>query len=363
MIKALNTIFLIFLISFPCYSQTVDHSSKQTNRPTGRDSAHQDVDTVRTYIHHISDLNFRDQEYKIELWLYLTSKDSLQESLANQIEVKDAKETKITFIPEWHDGKKIVEDSYFRRLLKVKCTMIQKWDVDGFPFDTNRLDIIIYTIRPRERLLLHPFTKKPNYSDDKHSTWDIENGWQCSKDSVKINEIVFSDIFDNKQYSALYYTIPIVRQGHWGLFFKLFVGMYVAFLVAFIAMFISVDEVEPRFGLPVGGLFAAIANKYIIEGLLPLSTEFNLIDKLHSTAIIFILIIIAYSAVLLFLSKDKKSPELIRDTLMKNLPFRFYIFYRKKISMDIERFNKRMIVLLSLSYILINILFIKWGWD
>ena len=64
--------------------------------------------------------------------------------------------------------------------------------------------------------------------------------------------------------------------GKWAIFIfsKLFIGMYIAFLVSFVALFINVEYDEPRFGLPVGGLFATIANKYIIEGSLPHSRFF-----------------------------------------------------------------------------------------
>ncbi|MGZ3822099.1 MAG: hypothetical protein ACXVB6_16015, partial [Mucilaginibacter sp.] len=119
--------------------------------------------------------------------------------------------------------------------------------------------------------------------------------------------------------------------------------------VAFIAMFIHPQEVEPRFGLPVGGLFAAIGNKYIIEGLLPLSTQFNLIDELHSTAIIFILIIIAYSAYLLFLTKRKKQYEIT--------------FFWGRLRMDVEQFDKRITFLLFLVYLVINLCFVCLGWQ
>jgi hypothetical protein len=190
----------------------------------------------------------------------------------------------------------------------------------------------------------------------------IENGWFFQRASAKVDTFRVKDIFD-KEYSALHYYIPLNRSHKYGLFFKMFIGMYVAFLVAFIAMFIPVHMVEPRFGLPVGGLFAAIGNKYIIEGLLPPSSEFTLIDYLHSTSIISILLILAYSAVLLYLTENKKSHELIKHKPVKKLHHLFNISYGFDFkSIDIKMFNKVIIVLLFLSYMLINIWYIKCGW-
>jgi len=269
--KSINLIAVIFLIFCQSCTDGTIHSSKQIIGRKMRKIAFLDTITVRSYIHHISDLDFKNQHYKIELWLYLTSKYPLSDSLANQIEIKDATESKIAFIPDWKENKKIRDSSFrggllikgscYRRILKIKCTMIQKWDVDGYPFDDQQLVVTLYTIRPLPWLYLDPVVNKINYNDVKDSVWDIENGWQCRQDSAKVHPVLITDIFDDtKQYSALKYTIPMFREGTGGLFFKLFVGMYVAFLVAFIAMFIPIHKVEPRFGLPVGGLFAVTFN-------------------------------------------------------------------------------------------------------
>jgi len=229
--------------------------------------------TVYTYVHHISDLDFRDLDYKIELWLYLTSKDSLSNSLAEQIQVKDAKDLKVCFIPLWKEGKKIGDTAlrdqehfngspYFRRILKITCTMIQNWDVDGYPFDKDTLRITIFNM---QSLRWFKFDRDiVNYSNfiHKDSHYFIENGWTFNQITVKPGSI--RDIFESdKKYSSLNYQIPIEREQPWSLFFKLFIGMYAAVIVAFIALFIPVKDEEPRFGLPVGALFAAIANNIL----------------------------------------------------------------------------------------------------
>jgi len=366
--KVCNIIVLALSIYFQSYSQSVNNPSKQTNGTTKQHTLH--IVTVRSYIHHISDIDYKNQEYKIELWLYLTSKDSLSDSLAEQVQVKDAKETSISFIPLWHERKRILDslfiadtsdtsltaDTCFRRILKIKCTMIKFWNVDDYPFDKQSLDITIYTVRPLSWLLFRPVGNKINNyaNNNKDSIWKIENTWYCIQNSTKITTSVLKNIFVNtnvniKRYSALNYNIPIYRTHNWGLFFKMLIGMYVAFGVAFIALFIPVHRVEPRFGLPVGGLFAAIGNKYIIDSLLPLSTQFTLVDILHSIAIFSIFIIIAYSAFLLFLTEKIKENEQTKDKLLKK-------------SRQIKRLNVLIIILLSLSYILVNIWFINWGW-
>lgn len=58
--------------------------------------------------------------------------------------------------------------------------------------------------------------------------------------------------------------------------------MYIAFLISVISFTIQVQELEPRFGLPVGGLFATVGNKYIIDSILPETSAFTLVDTLHT---------------------------------------------------------------------------------
>jgi hypothetical protein len=87
------------------------------------------------------------------------------------------------------------------------------------------------------------------------------------------------------------------------LFWKMFLGMYVAFLISYICFYIHADNIDSRFGLSVGSLFAAIGNKYIIDSSLPESTAFTLVDSLHGLTLFFIFLIVASSVYSLELVK------------------------------------------------------------
>jgi hypothetical protein len=82
-----------------------------------------------------------------------------------------------------------------------------------------------------------------------------------------------------------------------GLFMKIFLGMYFAFLIAMVSFLSDTNEVEPRFGLPVGGLFAAVGNKYIIDSVLPESSQFSLVDILHNLTFFAIFAVLLISAI------------------------------------------------------------------
>ena len=124
-----------------------------------------------------------------------------------------------------------------------------------------------------------------------------------------------------------------IERDAWGLFMKIFIGMYIAFLIALISFTPNPWELEPRFGLPVGGLFAAVGNKYIIDSLLPESSNFTLVDTLHQVTFFGIFAILVVSAIALKLHDRGK----------------------KEACLKVNRIGSRLVIL---GYIVINIIFI-----
>ncbi|NBX51658.1 hypothetical protein EBT25_17420, partial [bacterium] len=67
--------------------------------------------------------------------------------------------------------------------------------------------------------------------------------------------------------------VTIKRLSSWLILFKLITGIIVAFLISSCVFWIKPINTDPRFGLCVGGLFAAIGNKYIVESIVPSTNE------------------------------------------------------------------------------------------
>lgn len=109
--------------------------------------------------------------------------------------------------------------------------------------------------------------------------------------------------------------------------------MYIAFLIATISFTPHPSEMEPRFGLPVGGLFAAVGNKYIIDSILPESSAFTLVDTLHALTFIGIFGTLLVSAIAL----------------------KQYDAGNKELS---ERTNRRGARIIVLAYVLLNLMFL-----
>ena len=87
------------------------------------------------------------------------------------------------------------------------------------------------------------------------------------------------------------------------MFFKLFVGLFISVLMSILTFFINPTDLDPRFGLPVGAIFAAIASEYVISSTLPQNQRLTLVDILHVVSFIYIFICILISAISLHLVK------------------------------------------------------------
>ncbi len=269
----------------------------------------QGPDTVKVgaYIISVHDINFHDKEYTIRFWLWFLY-DNPEFDFKNQLDVPNAKEI---------DEPEVVADTVSGLTwvqMKMKCVMKESWYVHDFPFDEQHLRVRIEnTVFDKNKLIYK--------ADKKHSMFDdIEgmDGWRIKDFSVSSDTTRYGTGFgdprpghDSQTFSTFKIDMSIEREA-WGLFMKIFIGMYIAFFIALISFFIDPWELEPRFGLPVGGLFAAVGNKYIIDSLLPESPEFSLVDTLHSITFFGILSVLAVSAISLKLYTADKKEACIR---------------------------------------------------
>jgi hypothetical protein len=112
-------------------------------------------------------------------------------------------------------------------------------------------------------------------------------------------------------FSQPRFAIVIDREG-WGLFAKMFQAMFVAVAVALLACFIKPIHVDPRFGLGVGALFAAVANAYLVGAHMPEGNEFSLADVVNLLGIVTILVTLAESTISLHVYEALGRPAVSR---------------------------------------------------
>ena len=267
-------------------------------------AAEEAPDTVKVgaYIISLHDINFHDKEYTIRFWLWFVY-DNPDFDFSKQLDIPNAKAI---------EPPEIINDSLNGKawtIMKMKCTMKESWDVQDFPFDEQHLRLQIEnTLFDKNSLVFVPDTAGSRF-DAKEAIdgWTIHNFSVSNKENDY--ETGFGDAANPYQVFSTFTMDMDIARNAWGLFMKIFVGMYIAFLIAIISFTPHPSELEPRFGLPVGGLFAAVGNKYIIDSVLPESSSFTLVDTLHSFTFFAIFITLVVSAISLKLHDTGRNDQ------------------------------------------------------
>ena len=290
--------------------------------------AQPDTVKVGTYIISVHDINFHEKEYTARFWLWFVYSNP-DFDFSKQLDIPNAKDI---------DDPEIINDSLNGKawtIMKMKSIMKESWNVKDFPFDQQHLRVQIENTLFDNRTLIFD----PDLRGSKYDTKEAIDGWKITnfKVSAGINdyETGFGDPRADRSvqnFSTFLIEMDIERDA-WGLFMKIFLGMYIAFLISTISFTPHPSEMEPRFGLPVGGLFAAVGNKYIIDSLLPESSEFTLVDTLHALTFI----------------------AIFGTLLVSALALRQYDKGKKEMA---ERTNRRGARIIFTSYILANLIFI-----
>ena len=289
--KTILSALIICIIS--CF---VNHADAQAAKP----------DTVKTgiYITSIHDIDFKQNEYTVNLWLWLRYKQKKFDFVQN-LEVPQAKTfTKLYSTIDSSNG-----GIYL--LMKLQCVMKDSWKINNFPFDRQRLRLSLENSQYDSKALIFVPDTLGKHFDPRFTL----RGWVIDSfdvsNNIKMYETNFGDTSIKKphtEYSSYRVKIGIKRDAT-ELFWKMFLGMYIAFLISYICFYIHADNIDSRFGLSVGSLFAAIGNKYIIDSSLPESTSFTLVDLLHGITLLFICLIVGASVYSLRLVKKNKLKE------------------------------------------------------
>jgi hypothetical protein len=256
------------------------------------DTSTPDTVKVGAYIISVHDINFHDKEYTVRFWLWFLYKNA-DFDFSKQLDIPNAKAI---------EPPDVITDSIAGKtwvIMKMKCVMKEHWNVTDFPFDKQHLNIEIENTLFDNKSLVF-------VADTRGSLFDMKeaiDGWTINNFKVSTGENDYETGFgdpraDKASSNFSQFRIDLdLQRNAWGLFMKIFSGMYIAFLIAAISFTPKPSELEPRFGLPVGGLFAAVGNKYIIDSLLPETSSFTLVDTLHTLTFLGIFATLVVSAV------------------------------------------------------------------
>jgi hypothetical protein len=275
--------------------------------PAGAEPALVDVGI---YVERIVEISIKDASWTVDFQVWFRWKDG-ELSPAEGFDVVDGT---IDFV-QTLDTHVADNDFYVRK--RVIATITKPFDIARFPCDDHLLTINLENPKYRRHRMKFVADKSASgvSSRAKVSAYEI-----FRKDAIEKPHSYATALGDPRiepgtksTHSQFRFGIWI-RRASWGFYFKMFQSLFIAVAIAMVALFVKPTHVDPRFGLAVGGLFAAVANTYITSSLIPDTGVMTLADIVNLIGIGSIFFTVVQSTLSLYLF-DNQGKELLSRRL------------------------------------------------
>jgi hypothetical protein len=190
---------------------------------------------------------------------------------------------------------------------RIRATIITSFDVSRFPLDNHTITLEVEDNDLEDDKLVY----LPDVENSDLSPSVQVPGWQVAGARPAVVRNIYKTNYGDialppdqpSYYSRFVYSVALERRG-FSYFGKLFLGVFVTAALAFLALFIKPTNVDPRFGLGVGAMFAAVSLQYIISSSMPETAGVTLADQLHLVGFTYIFLSIAASTISLYLFEN-----------------------------------------------------------
>jgi hypothetical protein len=264
---------------------------------------------VGLYVERITEVSIRDSRFQAQLDVWFSWQGEPFDPIAHLVVVDGVIESS-TILEESAEG-----DRHYRRY-QIKVEVAKTFHIHHFPLDRHLIVIAFENGNtPREKLLFEPdqlnsavssraavhgYSIGPIQALEKPHSYKTSQGRPGQAGGER-------STFSQARFGM------IISRDSWGPFVKMFHALFVAVAIALLPCFLRPTDLDPRFGLGVGALFAAVANSYLIGALVPDTGEFSLADMVNLLGIVTILITLVESTVSLYLYDLRGERELSRS--------------------------------------------------
>lgn len=273
-------------------------------------------DTVRigAYVRSLYDFDLATNTVKSDVYYWCSYKNR-EFDFSNEFELLNANAVSLsnTSVDTLSNGKYLF-------YAKASAHVRQNYELTDYPFDSQRFVISVESSEyDEEDLIFRP--DKVNCKLDP-SVQDALDEWEITNTSFDSGTTTYESNFGNpianpsSPYSRFDVIIELQRKDSMLILFKLITGILVAFIISSCVFFIKPINTDPRFGLCVGALFAAIGNKYIVESIVPATNKVSMLDNLHNLTFVYIFIMIVISVISLHIYEKGSDEDIRRSQLL-----------------------------------------------
>lgn len=252
---------------------------------------------VGTYINKMTELSFKDSKFSLDFYIWFRWKPEGEladyKPLDSMELINGHIENKSSVVE-----KKLGDMNYASA--RINATIFKNWELENFPFDSHRVQVHLEDSQfVDSALVFEPDAANSRLGDELSLPGWVLSGYatQATQKEYKSNYGDTSLPTDAKStYSRLTFGMDMNRAGV-GSALKLLSTVVFATLVAFVAFGIRPVDVDPRFGLGVGALFAVAASAFVVASSIPESALLTVADQMHMVSMGFIFASVVQSAV------------------------------------------------------------------
>jgi hypothetical protein len=234
---------------------------------------------VGAYILRISGVSQKEGSFDADMWVWLrwqgaglTPHKSID--IANGV-IENRTETAV-----------LDDEGYSYTTVRLQAKVFHRFDVRRFPLDDHRLAIEF------EDSTFDASTLR--YVADRGTALDpglAVPGWQVALGKPAVTGHVYPTDYGlraskgaNSVYSRLTVPVELKREGYGALFKQFWISL-LAVTLALLSLLVRSNDLDARFGLGVGSIFAASANAFVLSDVLPHTTAVTLAEQINLVAV------------------------------------------------------------------------------
>ncbi len=241
-------------------------------------TSHTDV-SVGVYVTRLSNVSAQNGTFDVDMWMWFRWTGS-------DIRPDQTFELVNGVISSKSDAQVQDDQGVNYSTVRVQATIFHDFDVRRFPLDNH-----IITLEVEDSNLN---ATQLTYKVDQGIALDPSvrvSGWKVAMQPTTVATHVYNTNYglrsagaDASKYSRMTFGISLDRMS-FGPLFKSFWISALAVLLGLLAFLIKSDDLDARFGMGVGSIFAASANAFVITGNLPPTTAVTLAEQINLIAV------------------------------------------------------------------------------
>ncbi|MBQ0961577.1 hypothetical protein KAK06_21740 [Ideonella sp. 4Y11] len=254
---------------------------------------------IGSYVKEVRDLDFRANKYTIDffVWFRWRPTEGLKDyKPLESLELVNGKIEDRSSVVE-----KVVNGEHYAST-RIVATINEPWDLVKFPFDRHRIKIAIEDANLGADDMVFVADQPNSRLGDEMAI----AGWLASNFATQVSTMTYHSNYGDPSlstdarsaFSRFSFALDLDRQT-FGSALKLLSTVLLATAVAFVAFMVKPSDLDARFGMGVGSLFAVAASAFVAAGSVPDSGVMTLADHMHMVALAFIFASLMISAVAL----------------------------------------------------------------